>query len=438
MPALQEFCSRIHKRAAMLLSRKFILLLLLLVSQSPLFGQGNIQTLTLQRALQVARQNNPVLKSQALNIGIAQSDVVTAGLRPNLVLNNQSLQLVKPSGFEPGTGWVNGKNMQTWWQLTKTFQIAGLRGNKIATAQKNVSLSEKTFQEAERNLFLEVGLKWLEVWGLQKQLEILRQAKSNTDSLVTINRLRLKNEVITETDLVRAELLNDQYTVEIKSVSQDYQNELINIRTLLGEKTEVAIDTSDRFALFEDRFNIDSLLAASVETRPDVLALKSLVEVSEANIKLQKSLAYPQPELGVIYNPQNTIPYLGVYATIELPFFSRNQGEIQKSGIVKKQAEQDLAASRVLVNTEITTAQRSYLTIKANVEGFDRLLLKADRILSSVRYSYLRGGTTIIDLLEAQRGWLDTREQYYKTLQQYRQSYIRLLHASGLINQLAN
>lgn len=438
MPALREFCSQIHKPAAMLLSRKTILLLTLLVSQLPTFGQGNAQTLSLQLALQVARENNPFLKSQALNIAVAQSGVVTARLRPNPVLNNQSLQLMKPSHFEAGTGWVNGSNMQTWWQLTKTFQIAGLRGNKVAVAQNNVSLSEKTFREAERNLFFEVGMKWLDVWGLQKQLEILRQAQSNTDSLVAINRLRLKNQVITETDLVRAELLNDQYAVEIKSVSQDYQNELINIRTLLGEKTEVAIDTSDRFALFEDRFNIDSLLSLSVENRPDVLALKSMVEVSDANIKLQKSQAYPQPELGLIYNPQNTIPYLGVYATIELPIFSRNQGEVQKSGIIKRQAEQDLAASQVLVNTEVTTAQRSYLTSKANVQGFDQLLLKADRILSSVRYSYLRGGTTIIDLLEAQRGWLETRDQYYKTLQQYRQSYIRLLHASGLINQLAN
>lgn len=420
----------------MLLLRKTVLLFILLVSQLPLFGQEN--TLSLQKALQVARENNLFLKSQALNVGIAQSDVVTAGLRPNLVLNNQSLQLVRPSGFEPGTGWVNGKNMQTWWQLTKTFQIAGLRNNKIAVAKKNVSLSEKVFQEAERNLFLEVGLKWLDVWGLQKQLEILRQAKSNTDSLVVINRLRLKNQVITETDLVRAELLTSQYEVEIKSVSQDYQNELINIRTLLGEKAEVGIDTSDRFVTFEDRFNIDSLLVGSIENRADVLALKNLVEVSDANIKLQKSLAYPQPELGVIYNPQNTVPYLGVYATIELPFFSRNQGEIQKSGIIKKQAEQDLATSQVLVNTEVTTAGRSYLTSKANVQGFDQLLLKADRILSSVRYSYLRGGTTIIDLLEAQRGWLETRQQYYRTLQQYRQSYVRLLHASGLINQLAN
>ena len=44
---------------------------------------------------------------------------------------------------------------------------------------------------------------------------------------------------------------------------------------------------------------------------------------------------------------------------------------------------------------------------------------------------------TIIDFLEAQRSWLDTQQQYYETLQLYRQSYIKLLYASGLINKLA-
>jgi cobalt-zinc-cadmium efflux system outer membrane protein len=54
-----------------------------------------------------------------------------------------------------------------------------------------------------------------------------------------------------------------------------------------------------------------------------------------------------------------------------------------------------------------------------------------------VRYSYLKGSTTIIDLLEAQRSWLDTRQQYYDTEMQYRKATIELLFVTGLINQLA-
>jgi len=90
-----------------------------------------------------------------------------------------------------------------------------------------------------------------------------------------------------------------------------------------------------------------------------------------------------------------------------------------------------------LIQTELSTAYNTYQTQKQNIEQFKDLLSKSESILSSVKYSYLHGGTTIVDYLEAQRSWLDTQQQYYDTLQQYRQSYIKLLYASGLINQMA-
>lgn len=49
---------------------------------------------TLQKALQLAKTNNPILKTEHYNVSIAQSDIITAGLRPNPILNNQTLQLM--------------------------------------------------------------------------------------------------------------------------------------------------------------------------------------------------------------------------------------------------------------------------------------------------------------------------------------------------------
>ncbi len=415
--------------------QRLMILVFFLVGTCFNHAQGQVG-LTLQKALQNARENNPFLKSQALNVGIAQADITTAGLRPNPVLNNQSLQLLQASRSAPGVNLMNRHNQQIWWQLTKTFQLPAQRLNKIEFAGKNAELSQNVLKDTERNLFLDVAMKWLDVWMLRKELDVLQMAKSNTDSLVLINRVRLKNQVITETDLVRTELLAGQYQMEMKSTVQDYRNELINLQTLLGEKTEVSIDTSDHFDAFSNLLNPDTLANRS-DDRTDMQMLKTAIQAADVNMKLQKSLALPQPELGLIYNPQNTNPYFGFFATIDLPFFSRNQGEIQKSKIIKSQAEQDLFAKRMLVSSEIETAQKSYQINKKNVEDFTGLLAQAEKILSSVRYSYLRGGTSIVDLLEAHRSWLATRQQYYKTLQQYRQSYVRLLYVSGLINQLA-
>lgn len=405
----------------------------MLLSALPLLAQNNY---SFQKALQTARANNPVLKTRFLDIGIAQTDIVTAKLRPNPVLNNQSLQLVKPYYFAANTPWYDGKNRQVWWQLTKSFQLPSQRKYKIEVADKNVAYSQKVYTETERGLLQDVAGRWVDVWTAKKQLDILKAAKNNTDSLVSINKLRLKNQTITQTDLSRTELLASQYAIQIKSAEQEYLNQLINLKFLLGVQDDVQIDTSDNFA-FTFNSTMDSLMQQALANRPDIQTLKLSIDAASSNIKLQKALAYPNPELGAIYNPQNTIPYLGFYATIQIPIFSRNQGEIKKSYLLKQQSEQGLITTQQQIKTEITSAYNSYQTQKINLQNFNGLLNQSTDILNAVKYSYLKGGTTIIDYLEAQRSWLDTQQQYYQTLQIYRQSYIQLLYASGLINQLA-
>ena len=394
------------------------------------------KTYTLQEALQTAKSNNPVLKTRQFDIGISQSDITTAQLRPNPILNNQSLQLVQPSRFPEHSSWYNGANRQVWWQVTKPFQLPVQRRNKINFAEQNVRLTEKQYADTERHLFQSVAQKWLDVWSARKQLDLLTTARNNIDSLATINRLRLKNQVITSTDLSRTELLANQYEIQLKSARQDYQNEISNLKFLMGVQDSVAIDTTDQFAFaFPDQ--MDAIVQQAMQNRSDIQTIKSTMDVADANIKLQKSTALPTPELGLIYNPQNKANYMGVYGTIEIPIFSRNQGEIRKSQVIKQQAEQDLLATGTQLETEIRTAYKTYTTQRHNVQNFNQLLTQSQTILNSVKYSYLRGGTTIIDFLEAQRSWLDTQQQYYDVLGQYRQSYIDLLYASGLINQIA-
>ena len=391
---------------------------------------------TLQRALQTAKSNNPLLRREQFNAEISQADIVTAQLRPNPILNNQSLQLAQPNPTQDRGSWYKSANRQTWWQVTKPFQLPVQRENKIRFAEQNVILTQKQYKETERNLFQVVAQKWLDAWAARKQLDILSKAQSNIDSLTTINKLRLKNQVITTTDLSRTELLASQYALQTKSALQVYKNEILNLKYLLSTSDSIAIDTSDYFTTaFPDQ--IDALVQQASQNRTDILAIKSTVDVAEANIKLQKSTALPTPELGLIYNPQNRVQYMGIYGTIQIPLFSRNQGEIKKSLIVKEQAQQDLKNTELLIQNEIATSYNSYQIQKQNLQNFSSLLTQSQSILNSVKYSYLRGGTTIIDLLEAQRSWLDTQQQYYQTLQLYRQSYIDLLYASGLITQIA-
>jgi len=261
------------------------------------------------------------------------------------------------------------------------------------------------------------------------------EGKRNIDSLVLINTYRLKNKVITETDLARTQLLAEQYNRDIVTARQVLFNQLQSLRYLLGTTDSLSIALDD--PTFQSiTLPVDSLLGGT-ELRSDIQSARKNIEVSQTNIDLQKSLAYPQPELGAVYNPQNTIPYVGFYGTVEIPIFNRNQGQREKAQVLEFRAEQNLLATERRAEAEVTAAYRTYVTQRDNLTGYRANLDKAETILNSVRYSYLKGATSVIDYLEAQRSWLDTQQRYYATMEAFRRSYVNLLFATGMINQLA-
>jgi cobalt-zinc-cadmium efflux system outer membrane protein len=398
-----------------------------------LFSQTSI---TLKEAISRAKENNPILKTESFNVGIAQADITTAKLRPNPILNNQTLQLMNPSFFPANTGYLNGHNMQIWWQLTKPMQMPALRKYKLEVAQQGVKLAQTNYAEIERNLFLNVSNNWINAWYAKVNLDLISYAKTNIDSLVYINELRLKKQVITTTDLIRTQLIAEQYKLQIRTAQQEYRNQLQNLRFLLGTTDSININLNDEFISASVSNKIDSLLNYAEINRTDIQVAQTTINTAKSNISLQKALAKPTPEIGMIYNPQNKIPYLGVYGTIQIPIFSRNQGEIQKSKLLQAQAEQSLQTTQQQLKAEITTSFNSYQTQKQNLEKFKVIMKQAEQILSSVKYAYLKGGTTIIDFLEAQRTWFDSQKMYYDELYNYSNSYVQLLYSSGLINQL--
>lgn len=400
-------------------------------------GRALSQTVyTLSSAIDTARQSSPVLKAQYMNIGMARADEITAKLRPNPNLNNQTLQLVDAGHFPTNTKWTDNVNRQVWWQLTKPIQWPAQRKYKIASATQNIAVANNAYQENVRNLSFNVGSSWVNTWVLKRKLGLLQESKANLDTLVKINELRYKNQVITQTDLVRTQVLLQQYNLQLTTFFQDYHNELQTLKLLTGATDSIDIDTAGGIETLLPSATLDSLVSQSSENRSDVMLVKSSIEQSSSNIKYQRSLSWPQPELGVIYNPQNSVPYLGFFGTISIPIFDRNQGQIKKAEIQKAQAEQELQATRLQVQTDVSTAYRTYAVQKNNIQQYQRILQQSQQILDNVKYAYLRGGTTIIDFLDAQRNWYDTRLLYYDALQSYYQSYLQLLFVTGLINQL--
>ncbi len=387
---------------------------------------------SLDESIRIASENNLLYKAARYNTKLAEADITTAQLRPNLEFNNQALFLANPSQY-PALG---KNNRQIWYQLTKQFKVAGQRQKQIDFGKATRTFVEKDLAEQKRQLNYDVAGRWLDVWYAQSRYELTVKAKGNLDTLLKINKLRLKNQVITISDNMRTEILADQYELDIMNRVQEGYISRQDLQRVLGAADTVQIDKNDAFLPIEVEDKLDSLLEYAYEHRNDIIAAKAALDMAVANERVQKAVAYPMIEAGAIYNPQNGAPYVGSYLTIPIPVFNRNQGEIQKAAVIKDQTNATINAIKLQIQTEVNTALRAYEVQKSNMKRSQEIMTKADKVLNTVLYSYLKGGTTIVDFLDAQRTWYSTQQMYYEVLYQYRRSYLELIYTTSLITQI--
>ena len=388
--------------------------------------------LTLKDAFLLARKNNPFYNAEKMNSEIAKSDITTAKLQYNPSFNISYIQVPNSKYYPENTGFLNPANRQISYQVSKSFQVHGQRKNKILQAENDYHLSQVNLTEYERNLFGDISDKWLDVWYATQKLLILKQAKANSDTLLKINQIRLKDQVITTTEFIRTQILSDQYNLMQLNAQQILKTQINELRFALGINDSILVNDNDAQFYLPIPDKYDTILNYALQKRTDIILSNGLAEKARTEIQLQKSLAYPQPEVGLNYGAQNQVPYVGTYLAIPIPAFNRNQGEIEKSKIALTQSQSLLSANILKVKTEVQTAYSEYVTYKSSYEKYKEIFNKSENVLKTVRFSYLKGGTTILDYLEAERNWFDLQNEYYEAYYNYKKSFLQLLFVSNL------
>jgi cobalt-zinc-cadmium efflux system outer membrane protein len=210
-----------------------------------------------------------------------------------VILNNQSLQLVQSSQISGKHVLVyTAPTVRSGGRLPSHFSCLYREQNKINFAEQNVRLTQKQYADTERHLFQSVAQKWLDVWAARKQLDLLGTAKANIDSLANINRLAPEKpgHNIYRPRPYRAAGKSVRHSAQIRI--QGIPQSAFNLKFLMGVQDSIRIDTTDQFAFaFPDQ--MDAIVQQALQNRTDIQAIKSTMDVADANIKLQRSNALP-------------------------------------------------------------------------------------------------------------------------------------------------
>ena len=170
------------------------------------------------------------------------------------------------------------------------------------------------------------------------------------------------------------------------------------------------------------------------ENRPDLNALRRQLDKAEADINLQESKAYPQVAPTIGYSRQFQQQAIGfpdanswmAGVNVSVPIFDRNQGNIAKAKSVKNQTRFNLQAQLVDLRAEIDQAVKTFASSYLFLTNDDPGQLEAAKnVRDKITQAYELGGKTLIEVLDAQRTYLETyrvhisgRSGYWHSLNQ--------------------
>jgi len=183
---------------------------------------------------------------------------------------------------------------------------------------------------------------------------------------------------------------------------------------ILNFKGNLKYFTTEELGLNLNDFNI--------EDRPDLQALKSRSVQSKLNIDLKKKEGYSSYiNFGGEVRLKGNEQYAGIFASVPLKLFDRNQGEILKAEEGYKKSQLEVESKRKQIYSEIRAALREVTAREELLSNYReiKLLDKNKDVQEKYRLAYIRGASNLVTFLEAEKNYLTVLRGYFEQLYLY-------------------
>lgn len=398
--------------------------------------------MSIDQAVAIALQRNRDVLATMLDIEASQIDRIGASIYPNPVFSYTAGNVV----ISHGNAQDKGLDPTPFSQLVHTVGISEVidvwskRSARIRAADKGIEHRRLVVEDALREIVYSVRAAFADLTREQLENELARTMKARYDETTRISGARFRAGEISEADFRKIELEGLRY----KNVVIDADTELdlarLHLAALLG--LGAASDLPGPAVMSNDARVAPSLAvltAQALQDRPDLRAASQGHELAEATIAAAQREAYPDISLGVAYthsefqvsgdNPNA----VALTLSLPLPVFDRNQANIARSRNDAKRFDNDVARLAIQIRLDVAQSVRRLQRASGLVDIYEQggMLERADKALKVAENSYRAGSVSLIELLEAQRTFIDTRAQYLRAQHDYRQAVIDVAHATG-------
>ncbi|HLH08590.1 MAG TPA: TolC family protein [Terriglobales bacterium] len=420
------------------------------------------EPITLQQAVQIALEKNPLRKAaladQKLALsGVKQaqamllphigfSETATRGNDPVYVFGTKLRQqrftmqdfalssLNRPTPIDNfsarfGGEWNLFDSLSSWRNLSRTRFMQ----------QAAVQQLERTDQE----LVFRVVQAYYGLLLAQKQLDVAEQSNTTAQALLEQAKNRYDSGLVVESDFLSAQVnaaSRQQELIRARNALSLAQTEL---GVALGLATPAAFNPAE--ALAEKRPAVSALSdleSTALATRPDLKQIRSQESAQQQSVSMAKAAFGPklnafgswESDTHSMFSNGGNNWVAGMELKVDI--FA---GGARRANLSQQQAmhERIVAGRQTFENQVRLEVRRAFYDFDSACQQVDVTRAASDQAKESLRISrnrYDSGLATITDLLQIQQAMTQAQTNYWTAIYQCRTSYANLQLASGTLN----
>ncbi|MBI3933093.1 MAG: TolC family protein [Acidobacteria bacterium] len=420
---------------------RLLFLAVLIVFPAPSSGQelDLPSPLSLKAAIRIALGKNPAVKAAQNGVEISQALQLDASkrLNPAFTLNTEGWR-----AFSPDQGPFF-RTAETFALFSYEIETAGKRSLRTRAADLGVETAQAGLEDQRRLLTLQVERAYFRAVLASANLEVAQSVLGEIDRVIGLNQVRYTRGEISGGELKRSEVERLRFLDDVFAAQLELRNAKSELLALfaspdlsrdfqLGETLPVNLSQPLGFPEVSSVSSLVKLQETALRQRPDLREALREEQRADTETLHQRAIRSPNVTVQGGYKRTEGFHALALGVTVPLKVFNRNEGGIAQAEAELARARNQAELTRTALLLEI---QKAYNAIQVNRERVryleEEYLRKSDQSREIVTASYRLGEANLIDFLDAERAYRETRRIYNQALYEYRISLYELAAAVG-------
>ena len=358
--------------------------------------------LTLQQAVERARNGNASLISARQHVTAVQATKITAGLRqnPTFTALGQGVNLPEVNNYGGNTYFYSAN-------VSRLFERGQKRRWRLEGADATADETESQYKDQERQLVLAVRQAFTAMLLAKASLGVAQENLTDYQKTVQLSQARLDAGDITRTDFERIDLQMAQFESDADNARLNLQQASSQLQLLFGvDKPDPTMDIVGTLDPPVVPLTMADAETQGLAARPDYTAARQALLVSQANAKFAIASGTADPTIAAEYERNGPDNSAGFSVAIPLRIFDRNQGEKERTRYEVDSSRFAVTAARNQVVSDVDQAWMALDTAQRMAHRYNSHYLdEAGRVRDNLQFSYRNGNSTLLDYLDALRDY---------------------------------